>query len=241
MINLKEIENILYLAEPALDIPIIQHPDCPSNFNTNRERYSNTAKLIYEKYLNKNWESFWGWFPSEKLFLAFLYIHTDLDEKTYWKFLGDVLNRGIYFSDYPDLLQRFLNYPYRDNRYRRYMMDKEERKTLSNLKEGIIYRGCTHSNIFGYSWTLDYNQALFFAERHVDKILILQGYYKRKNVIAYFSREQEIFIESDKIKNISIVFEKDNIEAKTNIYKKNLHDEIKYYTHKLINKLKLCV
>ena len=79
-------------------------------------------------------------------------------------------------------------------------LDEDEIKTLQGLPDRVeIYRGCRNKNAKGWSWSLDYNQAVFFAERSagVGLPLVLHGTVSKANILAYLNgrSEQEIVVD----------------------------------------------
>ena len=72
----------------------------------------------------------------------------------------------------------------------------------------------------GISWTLDYDKAKFFADRHQGEVVIVKGRFKKQNVIAYFEREEEILISPSSLDNIEILKKYFNKKPTTNIFKK---------------------
>ena len=77
-------------------------------------------------------------------------------------------------------------------------MDEKELKIYNSLPErGTIYRGAKIKTALGHSWTLDKDKAKWFASRYNGPSVLQKGEFKKKDVIAYFDREKEIFIDMD--------------------------------------------
>lgn len=162
---------------------------------------------VYGLQAGRLWMDFICCFPYRTRFLVFLYIKDSLKDKTYYELLGQVLGT-VYTWDYSrELLYLIYN---RSRRYMKYMMDPDERNALAALNASVIYRGCSSSNSNGHSWTLDLEQAKFFARRHAGKAIVLKGEFDKSDVMAYFERDNEIFIDPKKVRNITVVEEREN-------------------------------
>ena len=88
-----------------------------------------------------------------------------------------------------------------------FLMDEEELEVYNNLPEEIVvYRGINeHGSVEALSWSLDKDQAEWFAHRF-DMFgttgSLYQAYIKKEYVLAYISREQEVVIDFRKATNI---------------------------------------
>ena len=127
---------------------------------------------------------------------AFGEIQDNLGDPQYWKLLGQlwVGSENIWqnLDDWKELLANET----RNLKLRPLMMDRQERRVLKNLAEPIpIYRGCREHNREGLSWTLDYDQAEWFAKRFSPKGSVEEREITKDQAIAYFSREREIVID----------------------------------------------
>lgn len=169
-----------------------------------------TYSIILNNYKSKNWEELLTSFESFQYFPVFLDIYQELDDKSYFTLLGDILSGSTYYHDYSDVIRYLLNHSQRDVKYRKYLMNSDERKFLKSLKANTIYRGCSNQHVDGYSWTLNYEKADFFAKRIYGEALILKGSFIKSNAIAYFDREDEIFINPKHVSDIRIVERIDN-------------------------------
>lgn len=88
-----------------------------------------------------------------------------------------------------------------------FLMDEEELEIYNNLPEEIVvYRGINeHGSVKALSWSLDKEQAEWFANRFEEfgaKGALYQANIKKEYVLAYFSREQEAVIDFTKATNI---------------------------------------
>jgi hypothetical protein len=88
-------------------------------------------------------------------------------------------------------------------------MDASEQARLAELPSEItIYRGACPVSQEGFSWTLGIEQAQYFANRRLGlghNASILTGTCKKRGVIAYFSREDEIFIDPKDVQHCSLI------------------------------------
>lgn len=97
------------------------------------------------------------------------------------------------------------------------LMDNNEFEIFKNLPETItIYRSAKTSkknNIETLSWTLDYNIAKWFSNRHTTKGRIFQAEINKEHVLAYFNRrnEKEVIIDYHYLTNIKEVTNNPNI------------------------------
>ncbi len=142
------------------------------------------------------------------VFPFFVMIHDEMDNESYFKVLGRVLKCETYSADERGLVSFFLNNPKRDSSLKHYMMEDEEVQKLKGLPEEItIFRGTTFNTIDGYSWTLDIKHAEFFAKRHNANAnpIIVQGTCLKSDVIAFFTREDEIFISPENVLNYKTI------------------------------------
>lgn len=62
-----------------------------------------------------------------------------------------------------------------------------------------IYRGEKRSEGYGFSWTLDYEVANFFANRFDTRGEILEGTVNTGDILTYIEREQEVVVNTDKV------------------------------------------
>lgn len=88
-----------------------------------------------------------------------------------------------------------------------FLMDEDELEIYNNLPEEIVvYRGINeHGSVNAISWSLDKEQADWFAHRF-DMLgttgSLYQATIKKEYVLAYISREQEVVIDFTKATNI---------------------------------------
>ncbi len=91
------------------------------------------------------------------------------------------------------------------------LMNEEEYKKIQELPEYIeVYRGVSDfnkDNKTALSWTLDKDQAVWFAKRYNQKGELWTLKIHKKDILAFFNGEDEIIIDSMKYIN-DIVIEK---------------------------------
>ena len=192
MLNKKTIVDLLELQNEHInDYPITKGDP----------RFSEIFEITRKLYKNKEWRELFIWFQSHVRFPLFLEIYEELNDEEYFSFLGMVLNRGSYFYDFSEELLFLLNHPKKDINKRFKLMDEKELKIYNSLPErGTIYRGAKIKTAIGHSWTLDKDKAKWFASRYNGTTVLIKGEFKKKDVIAYFGREKEIFIDPENIR-----------------------------------------
>lgn len=119
----------------------------------------------------------------------------------FWKLFRDVWtnSESLYqhVHKFPELFS--LHPDYRDA-----IMNLSERQAVAKFDYPLhIYRGGWVENIWGWSWTLDRDRAVWFANRcPMDgKPLLAEGWIPRRDVIGYLAdrNEQEIIVDPDKV------------------------------------------
>jgi hypothetical protein len=196
----------------------------------------NFAKVIYDEYLQQDYESFIYKFGSETSFPAFLLVMDELTNDMYWKLLGQVLNDDVYFFDYKEIILKLLENHNKDTSLRYLMMTDQEYEKYKALDGKFIYRGAHIEMKNGLSWTLDIQQADYFAKRHYGDCVVLKGKLKSHNqAYAYKKREEEVLVNPENLSDISIIEEFYNEEPSTNSNKHSETQKIKKY---VLNKWK---
>jgi len=166
------------------------------------EQYRYKQKAVEEAREKGKWGSFIFLHERPHRFEAFDEIAYMLTDEEYWELLGKV------WSDTENLWQiyfisRLLRSP-RGSRER--MMDEKERAFLAKLPDQfMIYRGHHTVNRRGYSWTLSYNKAKWFAHRFQRAGHVAIASVRKEHVIAYLGGRNEL----------EIVVDPANIEFKT--------------------------
>jgi len=127
--------------------------------------------------------------------LAFKDIQKDLDNKTYWKLLSLIWTDTE--NSYQDLeTWKKLFKSKKGNKEN--LMGGQELETFESLdNELIVYRGCVKGlNENGLSWTLDKQQAEWFAKRFDNNGIVKEKRILKRNIVAYFSGrgEEEVIV-----------------------------------------------
>ncbi len=192
------------------------------------KRRQDFVDKVYELQKGGRWEDFMGSFPMRTQFIVFIYIKDELNDRQYYELLGQVLG-SVYMGDYYHEMLYLIHR--RGKRDREFMMSAAERNVLAALDAKVIYRGCGLENRDGYSWTLDLEQAQFFAKRHTGATMVLKGEFDKTDAMAYFDREQEIFIDPRKVRNITVIEEHQNgprerWDVHGNIYAMTVEDPV---------------
>ena len=80
-------------------------------------------------------------------------------------------------------------------------MDKNELKYYNSLPEEVeVYRGCKKHNIYGRSWTVNLEKAIWFSTRLKNDLLV-STVVKKDNILFYSNSRSEdeiVLISSDK-------------------------------------------
>lgn len=89
---------------------------------------------------------------------------------------------------------------------KRYLMDKDENKTLKSLPDEItIYRGVKpNSSTKALSWSLNKEVAQWFADRFEENGKVYSAKIKKENVLAYFNgrKEEEVVVNYTRLYDI---------------------------------------
>lgn len=115
------------------------------------------------------------------------------DDKTYWELVGEVYIDSENPWRHPDEWEKLLK---SGRQNRDHIMSEEERVFFDELPETLtIYRGFAFTNRVGWSWTLDREKAVWFAERFADELggfpQVVNGTVSKQDAIAYFERREE--------------------------------------------------
>jgi hypothetical protein len=127
--------------------------------------------------------------------LAFVDIKRNLNNKNYWKLLSNIWTDTE--NSYQDLETWRKLFQSKRN-HKENLMDEQELETLESLdNELVVYRGCVKNlNENGLSWTLDKNQAKWFANRFEKDGVVLEKQISKKSIVAYFNgrNEEEVIV-----------------------------------------------
>lgn len=163
-----------------------------------------TIKNLYH---SRNFEGLFLLLGDLEKFPCFLILREEMDDITYFRLLGNALTSECYAGEFPDFTRALLTE--RPLSSRHHLMDVSEQVYLAGLPSEItIYRGVCPAAQKGFSWTLDKERAQRFANRYLDlggDAGILAGTCKKENVIAYFSREEEVFIDPKDVQKCALI------------------------------------
>jgi hypothetical protein len=162
--------------------------------------YKQALDRIADASRRRDWESFVFVHTRPYLVDAFLKISFKLTNKKYWKLLADVwvLSENIWQKE--EALCELWNEPLpcKSN-----AMNAKERKAMKALPDEItIYRGaCEQHSLYGMSWTLDRDKAIWFAKRSQPPYVLLTARAKKSDAHALLlrRRENEIVIDQFQI------------------------------------------
>ena len=111
------------------------------------------------------------------------------DDKKWWNILGEIWADSESNSHQSEQWKELL---LSKRSHREYFMDEGDRQAFNKLSSTLtIYRGHQYINKDGFSWTLNFKKALWFASRFnkagtVDKKVVL-----KKDILAYLSKRNE--------------------------------------------------
>lgn len=140
-------------------------------------------------------------------FEKLIQIAEQMSDKTFWELFGSVWIDSENLWQVKKLIKIVfsINRPGIEN-----MMDESEKLFFESLpEEVVVYRGHQSVNKNGYSWTLSYWKAKWFASRfNKSKNSVAKGVVKKQDIIAALTRrgEFEIVLKPENIKQIK--FEK---------------------------------
>jgi hypothetical protein len=143
---------------------------------------------------------------------AFDRIKDQMSDKEYWEMLGLVYtDQEIVHHQWPKL-RKLLQSP---RPHREFIMSEEDRAIFADLPEELsLFRGFCRGNGKGWSWTLEEDTAIWFANRLAisgSRPSLLVGTAMKKDTIAYFGErdENEILIDPERV----TVVEKRRLES----------------------------
>jgi hypothetical protein len=172
---------------------LFYHPQSNARLN---EQYKQKLKYVEEKLADKKWSSaIWLYERPYRMEKFAEWMH-DMTDSEYWDLLGSIWTDSENLWQYGSLPGYLLR---KDRPGRENMMDASEKKFLAGLpEEFVVYRGFQRRNKKGWSWSLSYHKAKWFAERFDQKGAgVIQATVKKKDVIAYLSGRNEYEIVAD--------------------------------------------
>lgn len=155
---------------------------------------------IAECLQNKVWDSYFFLHERPYRLTKFLEVRHLMSDEEYWSNLGKL------WSDSENIWQceRILPVLLSKTKGREFFMDEEERNFLDKLPDQfIIYRGHQKRNRNGYSWTLSYWRAKWFAQRFDPKNWgVAEAIVNKKDIIGVLlgRNEYEIVVSPEKLK-----------------------------------------
>lgn len=173
-----------------LIIGLFYHPGMNAMYNS---QYQAKLKYIAEAEEKKNWSSYIWMHERPYRLEKFSEIESELSDQEYWELLGSIWSDSENLWQYGSILGWLIN---KNRSGRESMMDEHEKKLLAKLPdEFTIYRGHQTKNRLGYSWTLSYWRAKWFANRFQQKGQgVVKATVKKEHVIAVLLGRNEFEI-----------------------------------------------
>ena len=192
---MKELKESI-VDDDLFNIKSIQHPlvigDLGSNSNSfyNKELIRKQQKLNeYEK--KKNYKSYL--FLIEKPFRVLFFIKLIKQNKIkkfskkYWRIIRFLWTRSENIFQHKELWKELL----KDKTNSHYFMSKKDLEFYNSLEnEFIVYRGYNQWED-GYSYTIDKDVAIWFAERFGQNGIIKERLVKKEDVFAFTNSREE--------------------------------------------------
>lgn len=179
---------------------IFYHPSLNALCN---EQYKQKKKAVERAFGNKNWTNYIWLHERPYRLQQFVDIQENLSDEDYWYLFGSIWTDSENLWQYGSVLDNIL----RDQRpNREHWMTDDEKDFLRTLPEEFkVYRGHQSVNKSGYSWTLSYWNAKWFAQRFQKKRQgVVEANVKKSNVLAVVLRrnEFEVVVLPEKLSNI---------------------------------------
>jgi hypothetical protein len=139
---------------------------------------------------NKDWNQYLYIHERPYRFNKFIEIKNLMSDKEYWHNLGSIWSDSENIWQYGNIIKDLLT---SERKQKEQFMNKAERDFFKKLPEKfIIYRGHQKLNRKGYSWSLSYWHACWFAQRFESvKHGILQATVSKKDIIGVLLRRGE--------------------------------------------------
>lgn len=169
--------------------PSIKHPLIIGLFYTPsmnafyNSQYNAKLEYIEKTKSSEDWSSYIWMHERPYRLDKFIEIKKKLSDEEYWKLLSGIWSDSENLWQYGKVLGFLIN---RDRPGRHAMMDEDEKAFFERLpNEFTIYRGHQAKNRVGYSWTLSYWRAKWFANRFNQKGQgVVKATIKKENTIA---------------------------------------------------------
>lgn len=162
------------------------------------QQYKTKKQELKKAKEKKDWNQYIFWHERPYRFHAFNKIKRHLSDEEYWEVLSSVYQDSENLWQVNNLKQLLES----KKKFRNKFMDEREIKFLQNLPETIfIHRGHQTLNENGFSWTLSYHKANWFAHRFHKYGEVISGFCKKEEIIGVLlgRNEFEIVVNSQKI------------------------------------------
>jgi hypothetical protein len=171
------------------------------------KQYLHKLEYTNEKLKEGNYSSYIWMFERPHRLEKFMEIQDSLSDEQYWDLLGSIWSDSENLWQYGSSLGWLMT---AERAHREKFMDDEEREFLNNLPEYFtIYRGHQGSrNRMGWSWSLSYFKARWFAQRFDQRgAAVIRANVKKEDVIGYLDgrNEYEIVVDPDFVTNVKTV------------------------------------
>lgn len=174
--------------------PVLQHPLVyavpylePENKRLNAQ-YEYKLGALDEAFDEGKWGSYVFLHERPYRINAFRDICDYMDDKEYWELLSSVWSDTENLHAWGDVESLFER-PGREDHF----MDDGDRRAFRDMfgDEIHIHRGHTHLNQAGWSWTSDYDRAMWFATRFDADGKVTSTTVAKDKVLAYFTGRGE--------------------------------------------------
>ena len=184
-------------------IPYHQHFDELIN-----EQYEHKLKAINSSILTKNYNQYIWLHERPYRFDALKTIASKMQPKEYWSLFSHVWSDYEFVSSQVNVMEMLKLHPNPE-----LMMCDGDKQVYDNLPDRVkIYRGYFKNNLRGFSWTLCYHTAKWFALRfnqasarkggsYSSNLKVVVGSVNKSDIIAYISKrsEKEIIVHPSKV------------------------------------------
>ena len=144
---------------------------------------------------DRDWQSYIMAHERPWRLTAFGRVHAEMDDAAYWGTLSDLWIASENIWEQGDEWRSFLT---SRRTGREGMMTAADRRGLLAMESVLtVYRGATRRNLMGFSWSIDREQAAYFANRFGRledpdrRGYLLTGRVARGNVLAYLTTRGE--------------------------------------------------
>lgn len=191
-----EDNGMVMIRHPLLySIPHFENLNALSN-----QQLKYMKQLVAKARRMKDWEQFVGWHEKPHRFTALATVAKKMSDVQFWRCFRETWMASENIWQNKEIILKFL----RSKRpHRHMMMDKKEQKELHGLAEVVVvYRGHQIVNDEGLSWTLDQEQAEWFANRFGLQGYVTEGTILRSKIIALLlgRDEREVICFSQDVK-----------------------------------------